>query len=182
MFFFSPGITSDMLRSTNYSAIIGPQCSQVCSLVGRLASYHNIACFSGVCQDTEMLNKNVFTVSESHFNFTFSLASQNINYNIHVYKFCSVTAVTVFLSYRIIHEHSVDIHIYWISGITGGNIWLKKRRLPEYRILLACRCFLCLRLFWASFRNWYKNCISWVNLEVLLQWFATLCDIINMHF
>ncbi|XP_078335729.1 atrial natriuretic peptide receptor 1-like [Crassostrea virginica] len=55
------GITSDMLRSTNYSAIIGPQCSQVCSLVGRLASYHNIACFSGVCQDTEMLNKNVFT-------------------------------------------------------------------------------------------------------------------------
>ena len=103
MFFFSPGITSDMLRSTNYSAIIGPQCSQVCSLVGRLASYHNIACFSGVCQDTEMLNKNVFTVSESHFNSTFSFLIKKYSlYNIHVYKFCSVTAVTVFLSSKTI--------------------------------------------------------------------------------
>ncbi|XP_062582692.1 atrial natriuretic peptide receptor 1-like [Saccostrea cucullata] len=55
------GITSDMLRKRNYSAIIGPQCSQVCSFVGRLAAYYNIACFSGVCQDTEMLNKDVFT-------------------------------------------------------------------------------------------------------------------------
>ncbi|XP_052716060.1 atrial natriuretic peptide receptor 1-like isoform X1 [Crassostrea angulata] len=55
------GKTSDMLRKTNYSAIIGPQCSQVCSFVGRLAAYYNIACFSGVCQDTEMLDKTVFT-------------------------------------------------------------------------------------------------------------------------
>lgn len=57
-----------MLRKTNYSAIIGPQCSQVCSFVGRLAAYYNIACFSGVCQDTEMLDKTVFTVREYQSN------------------------------------------------------------------------------------------------------------------
>lgn len=68
LFFFTLGKTSDMLRKTNYSAIIGPQCSQVCSFVGRLAAYYNIACFSGVCQDTEMLDKTVFTVREYQSN------------------------------------------------------------------------------------------------------------------
>ncbi|XP_071181309.1 atrial natriuretic peptide receptor 1-like [Mytilus edulis] len=54
------GRTSDLLAQTKYHVIIGPQCSGVCSHVCRLAAYYKIPCFSGVCQDTEMLNKNTF--------------------------------------------------------------------------------------------------------------------------
>ncbi|KAK3083755.1 hypothetical protein FSP39_002632, partial [Pinctada imbricata] len=58
------GVTSEKLLTDQYSAIIGPQCSGVCRHVGRLAAYHNIACFTGVCQDTEMLNKDIFKGNE----------------------------------------------------------------------------------------------------------------------
>lgn len=57
------GVLSDMLRLRNYTAIIGPQCSGVCRVVARLAAYYNIPVFSGVCQDTEMLNKHEFKVT-----------------------------------------------------------------------------------------------------------------------
>lgn len=62
LFFKFVGQVSDLLVSSKYNVIIGPQCSGVCRHVCRLAAYHNIPCFSGVCQDTEMLNKNIFKV------------------------------------------------------------------------------------------------------------------------
>ncbi|XP_069135587.1 atrial natriuretic peptide receptor 1-like [Argopecten irradians] len=55
------GMTSDHLHLNTYHGIIGPQCSGVCRHIGRLAAYYNLPCITGVCQDTEMLNKDTFT-------------------------------------------------------------------------------------------------------------------------
>ncbi|KAG7458595.1 hypothetical protein MATL_G00222120 [Megalops atlanticus] len=44
----------------NYSAFIGPCCSQVCSQVARLAAYWNIAVISPICADQEFLDKKEF--------------------------------------------------------------------------------------------------------------------------
>ncbi|KAJ8407535.1 hypothetical protein AAFF_G00273920 [Aldrovandia affinis] len=44
----------------NYSAFIGPCCSKVCSQVGRLAAYWNIAVVSPICADQEFLEKKDF--------------------------------------------------------------------------------------------------------------------------
>ena len=62
LFLFS-GLAHRMLSEHNYSAIIGPPCSQVCRHVARLASYLNIPLFNGVCQGSEMDNRQEFTVS-----------------------------------------------------------------------------------------------------------------------
>ena len=56
------GTAYESLHNITYHAIIGPQCSQVCGLVGRLAAYLNIPVFSGVCQSVEMANKYEFKV------------------------------------------------------------------------------------------------------------------------
>ncbi|XP_064598086.1 atrial natriuretic peptide receptor 1-like [Liolophura sinensis] len=57
---YSLGNAADALYSKTYHIIIGPQCSQSCSHVARLAAYKNIPDFTGVCQDTEMLDKTQF--------------------------------------------------------------------------------------------------------------------------
>ncbi|XP_036372525.1 atrial natriuretic peptide receptor 1 [Megalops cyprinoides] len=44
----------------NYSAFIGPCCSQVCSQVARLAAYWNIAVVSPICAGQEFLGKKEF--------------------------------------------------------------------------------------------------------------------------
>ena len=59
-----------MLQVYNFTAVIGPQCSQVCRAVARLAAHLNIPCFSGVCQDVEMGNKNEFKVSQNKSHIT----------------------------------------------------------------------------------------------------------------
>lgn len=103
-----------MLRKTNYSAIIGPQCSQVCSFVGRLAAYYNIACFSGVCQDTEMLDKTVFTVRESvqsaPSQLVSSLTYASMPFHVHVY-------ISVFLERGIRFDNNVMAAIFFWFNI-----------------------------------------------------------------
>ena len=56
------GLAYDNLHLRNYTAIIGPACSEVCKMVARLASYLNVPCFSSVCQDIEMQDKSHFQV------------------------------------------------------------------------------------------------------------------------
>ncbi|OWF48644.1 atrial natriuretic peptide receptor 3-like [Mizuhopecten yessoensis] len=57
---YALGVGSDYLHTHTYHGIIGPQCSGVCRHIGRLAAYYNLPCLTGVCQDTEMLNKDTF--------------------------------------------------------------------------------------------------------------------------
>lgn len=102
-----------MLRKMNYSAIIGPQCSQVCSFVGRLAAYYNIACFSGVCQDTEMLDKTVFTVREYQSNqhqASLFHRSPKLSLPFHVY-----VHITVFCLGGIRFDNNVTAAIFWFN-------------------------------------------------------------------
>lgn len=53
--------------------MIGPQCSSVCSSVGRLAAHINIPVFTGLCQGIEMSNKDQFKVCifQEHLKDTF---------------------------------------------------------------------------------------------------------------
>ncbi|XP_064626574.1 atrial natriuretic peptide receptor 2-like isoform X2 [Lineus longissimus] len=48
------------LQSKQFDVVIGPQCSNVCRHIGRLAAYLNLPEFSGVCQGIEMLDKVEF--------------------------------------------------------------------------------------------------------------------------
>ncbi|XP_048851456.1 atrial natriuretic peptide receptor 1 isoform X3 [Brienomyrus brachyistius] len=56
-----PGRIVDLQRTHNFSAFIGPSCSKVCSLIGRLASYWNIAMISPICADQQFLDKKDFS-------------------------------------------------------------------------------------------------------------------------
>nr|XP_015199399.1 PREDICTED: atrial natriuretic peptide receptor 1-like [Lepisosteus oculatus] len=55
-----PGKIVSLQHNQNYSAFIGPSCSKVCSHVGRLAGYWNIAVVSPICADSEFLDKKEF--------------------------------------------------------------------------------------------------------------------------
>ncbi|XP_077988259.1 atrial natriuretic peptide receptor 2-like [Glandiceps talaboti] len=55
------GRTVQMMGMHNYSAFIGPLCSDVCRHTARLAVFHNLPTFSALCSDNEMLDKTVFT-------------------------------------------------------------------------------------------------------------------------
>ncbi|XP_077987526.1 atrial natriuretic peptide receptor 1-like [Glandiceps talaboti] len=44
----------------NYSAFIGPLCSEACIIAARLAAYYNKPIFTGLCSSHELDNKNVF--------------------------------------------------------------------------------------------------------------------------
>ncbi|CAD5123851.1 DgyrCDS12157 [Dimorphilus gyrociliatus] len=54
------GAAYNALSTKEYHIMIGPQCSSVCSSVGRLAAHVNIPVFTGLCQGVEMSNKNQF--------------------------------------------------------------------------------------------------------------------------
>ena len=56
------GHSYDALKVQNFDVVIGPQCSNVCRHVGRLAAYLDLPQFSGVCQGIEMLDKVEFRV------------------------------------------------------------------------------------------------------------------------
>ena len=67
-----------MLSAQNYSAIIGPQCSHTCSQVARLATYLNLPCFSGVCQDVDMGNKKEFKVLIKLTQYAIIIENENV--------------------------------------------------------------------------------------------------------
>ncbi|XP_053086679.1 LOW QUALITY PROTEIN: atrial natriuretic peptide receptor 1 [Pangasianodon hypophthalmus] len=55
-----PGRIVALQHKHNYSAFIGPCCSNVCAVTAKLAAYWNIAMVSPVCADQQFLDKKAF--------------------------------------------------------------------------------------------------------------------------
>ncbi|XP_031416050.1 atrial natriuretic peptide receptor 1 [Clupea harengus] len=55
-----PGKIVELRYRNNYSALIGPACSQVCGVTSKLAAFWNIPVVSPVCADQQFLDKEAY--------------------------------------------------------------------------------------------------------------------------